>query len=355
MSCKSQLWTMSETVPVQDELALHETRYLMSRIREIPKKGYAFGHQDATAYGIHWQFDGTEVNSDVKQITGDLPGVIGFELGHLELGRSHNLDSVPFAHMKELIKRAHAQGMIVTVSWHPDNPGNGESAWDVSPVVYRLLEGGDLYPEFRLWMKRLSEFFLSLRDEQGRFIPVVFRPYHEMNGNWFWWGRTSCTPEEFKLLWKQTLTSLQREFQVHNLLYCYSSDAVRSKKEYLRYFPGVFDVDILGMDLYHKGSVEEYRELLDHNLSILADLGTEFDKPIAMTEGGLEKIPVEFWWTEVLHPQIERKPVSWALVWRNGSLDHHYAPFPGHCSEDDFRSYFTRPNVLFSKEVSRIK
>ncbi|MEL6917440.1 MAG: endoglucanase, partial [Bacteroidota bacterium] len=59
------------------------TQQLYKRIRSIAKKGYAFGHQDATAYGIHWKNDGNLYKSDVYDVVGDFPAVHGFEIGHI--------------------------------------------------------------------------------------------------------------------------------------------------------------------------------------------------------------------------------------------------------------------------------
>ncbi|WP_449436797.1 glycosyl hydrolase [Pedobacter steynii] len=38
----------------------------------------------------------------------------------------------------------------------------------------------------------------SLKAADGNLVPVIFRPYHEFDGDWFWWGKSHCTTDEFK-------------------------------------------------------------------------------------------------------------------------------------------------------------
>jgi len=354
VSCKSALQKSSTKIALADESADASTKYLLARINEISKMGYAFGHQDATAYGLDWKSDGNIYRSDVNEVSGDFPAVYGFELGHLELGHTQNLDSVNFGLMSNLIQRAHKEGGIITLSWHPDNPVTKQSAWDPSPAVTQVLKGGSLHPEYKAWLFKVANFLNDLKTKSGN-IPIVFRPYHEMNGSWFWWGKGSCTPEEFKMLWKETFELLTKTYGVHNLLYCYSTDAVNSEEEYLRYYPGDEYVDILGMDLYQHGTSKEYIEILNTNLSILARVAKEKNKPHALTEGGLNMVTVDDWWTQILDKNIVNKGLSWALFWRNAWPNHYYAPFKGQKSSDDFKKFKKLSHVLFLKDIKKIK
>ena len=84
-----------------------ETKALYESLKEIGQKGTLFGHQDAPAYGLNengsrW-IDETD-RSDVKTLIGQYPAVIGFDLGHIELGKSANLDEVPFDKMRGYIE-----------------------------------------------------------------------------------------------------------------------------------------------------------------------------------------------------------------------------------------------------------
>ncbi|UII76471.1 glycoside hydrolase family 26 protein [Flagellimonas sp. HMM57] len=355
MSCKSALQSSARHIELCDLNAHENARYLMARIQEIAKTGYAFGHQDATAYGIGWKNDGTLHKSDVNEVTGEFPGIYGFELGHVELGHAQNLDTVNFQLMGDLIKTAYENGGITTISWHPNNPTTRNSAWDTTSTISNILEGGILNPKFKGWLYRLAGFLNSLKTKSGKPIPVVFRPYHEMNGSWFWWGKKSCTPEQFKQLWRETFEVLTEDFEVHNLIYCYATDAVEDTTEYMNYYPGDGYVDMLGIDLYHKKTTEEYIQLLNENLDMLAEIAKEKQMPFALTEGGLEGVKVVDWWTEVLDKNISNKGLSWALMWRNASLNHYFAPFVGQKSSEDFIKFKNLPHVLFLKEIEKIR
>ena len=144
-----------------------QSEQLMERLQLLQQKGYMFGHQDDPFYGLTWEY--VADSSDVKNVCGDWPAVMGFELGGIEMGDAKNLDSVPFTKMREEIIKHHERGGIVTISWHPRNPmttieGGGNagqkfpegSAWDVtdSTVVRNILEGGEKHELFQTWMQR---------------------------------------------------------------------------------------------------------------------------------------------------------------------------------------------------------
>ena len=93
---------------------------LMERLDTLLQKGIMFGHQDDPFYGLTWEYQND--SSDVKNVCGDWPAVMGFELGGIEMGDAKNLDSVPFTKMREEIVKHYERGGIITISWHPRNP-----------------------------------------------------------------------------------------------------------------------------------------------------------------------------------------------------------------------------------------
>ena len=150
--------------PLAESGRTQRTENLLANLRDISYKGYLVGHQDATVYGVGWV--GDSCRSDVKSVCNDYPAVIGFDLGHLELGDSVNLDGVPFDRMKQEIIRQFDRGGMVTLSWHLDNPLTGGSAW-VKPdsltdqekqTVASVLEGGQCHEKFLGWLDTLAEF-----------------------------------------------------------------------------------------------------------------------------------------------------------------------------------------------------
>ncbi|WP_430908486.1 glycoside hydrolase family 26 protein [Maribacter sp. 2-571] len=329
------------------------TAELLRRLSEIPKKGYAFGHQDALSYGITWKNNGKKMKSDVALVCGKYPAVFGFELGNLEKALPNSIDSVNFDIMRKLIRKAYKKGGVVTLSWHPDNPVSNGNAWDITKAVPSLLPEGDRYDTLYEWTKNLAHFFRSLKDKKGKRIPVIFRPYHEMNGGWFWWGKGHCNAQEYQRLWRETHRLLVREFKVHNLLYCYSPNLLFRKKDYLTYYPGDAYVDMLGIDVYQHLTTGLFKRHLKKDLRTLQTVAKAKNKPYALTETGLEKVNTANWFTKVLHPLLKDSGICYALVWRNDSERHHYAPFPGHTSCDDFIRFSRLEEVLFLNDLKR--
>ena len=183
---------------------------LHKRLLKLQKRGIMIGHQDDPFYGTTWKWD--RGRSDVKEVCGDWPAVMGFELGNLELDSARNLDGVPFDRMREEIRNQYERGGISTISWHPTNPTTGKNAWDPSgrPVGKILTPMTTETETFDLWLNRVARFILSLKTSDGKPIPVIFRPWHEMSGGWFWWGKDSCTPEEYQKLYRRTIDHLRK-------------------------------------------------------------------------------------------------------------------------------------------------
>ena len=148
---------------------------------------------------------------------------------------------------------------------------------------------------------------------------------------------------------------LRDEKGLHNLLYAYSPDKFLSQEEYLDFYPGDDYVDILGVDDYHGLTNAETAKQTVRRLQILADIASEKDKISALSETGAEAIPIEDWWTNVLLKTIKTdektRSIAWVLVWRNANSKHHYAPYPGHSSADDFKKFKDDPFVLFEDEL----
>ena len=100
---------------------------LIARLQKLHQKGYMYGHQDDPFYGITWEWNTDR--SDTKELVGDYPAVMGFDLGGIEMGDEKNLDSVPFNRIREEIINHYYRGGIITISWHPRNPLTGSTAW----------------------------------------------------------------------------------------------------------------------------------------------------------------------------------------------------------------------------------
>lgn len=332
-----------------------ETENLLVNLKKVSSRGFMFGHHDDTNYGIGW--DGEEGRSDVESICGDYPAVISFDLGHIELGDTVSLDNVSFNKIRKEILKQYARGGLSSLSWHLRNPLTGGDAWDVSDttVVRSILPSGTNHEKFVGWVSRVSHFMNSLQTESGVKIPVLFRPWHEHTGSWFWWGEKLCTPEDYKALWRMTVDILRND-GVNNVLYAYSPGSEpQDTAQYLKRYPGDDLIDVIGFDTYQFDQTT-YLENMAKSLSIVDTIGKIHDKVIAITETGYEGIPDPKWWTGTLLPAIGDYPIAYVLVWRNARerITHFYAPYPGQVSAEDFVTFYNHPKTLFAADVNSL-
>jgi mannan endo-1,4-beta-mannosidase len=339
-----------------DKHATPETMQLYKKMLAFTSRGIMIGHQDDLAYGIGWQYPNGQ--SDVYRVIADYPAIFGWDLGHLELGSAYNLDSVAFADMMTFAKTVHQQGGINQYSWHCNNPLTGGSTWDTSNkgTVKSILPGGEKHEVYTDWLDKIAEFLLNLRDEDGNAIPVLFRPFHELEGDWFWWGKPYCSSDEFKELFRFTIDYLIKTKGVHNILIVYSNaDTFTDCHSFLDRYPGDDYIDIIGFDVYQspKKSNADFSDMVKHKLSILNEAAVKTGKLPAITEMGYEQIPDPKWWTEVLWPTIRRTGISYILFWRNAANrpNHYYMPYPGQISEKDFLEFYHYPETLFSSDL----
>jgi len=343
-----------------DKKATKETVNLFRSLYKLQNTGVMYGHQDDLMYGSSWWYE--KERSDTRDFTGDYPAVAGFELGHLELGHERSLDSVSFAQITEQIIAHYKRGGVITISWHPDNPltmkdpgsktrPQGGTAWDVSSrdVVASILPGGQNNKIFITWLDRLAAFFTGLKDDHGTPIPVIFRPYHEHSGSFFWWGKDICTDKEYIELWKYTVRYLRDKKNIHNILYAYNTDRVETIEQYMRGYPGDDIIDMLSLDMYDRG--EKFGLELDNALGFVTQEAVRRSKLTALSETGPGR-GMENWWSSVLLPVVTKYPVGYVLTWRHSYKSRFSMsggsgqPFP-----DDFMNFYKSPRTFFLKEI----
>jgi len=335
-----------------DPKATPEAVKLYQKMLKMESKGMMLGHQDAFAYGTRWYAQ--EGRSDVKDVCGDHPAIIGWELGHLELGDVYSLDSVYFDNIRKGIKYANKIGAINTISWHHRNALTGGTAWDVSSkkTVASILPGGEKHQLYLQYLDKLADFMLSLKTDQGKYIPILFRPYHEHTGSWFWWGKNLCSVDEYKALWRFTVNYLRNEKNIHHLLFSYSTDRFSTVDDYLERYPGDDLIDLLGFDLYDRGA--DYPAALSNCAKIVTQIAKEKGKIAAVTEAGGSITKNTEWWTKTLLETLHPYQLSYVLVWRNpfnSKPEIPFGPSKGCPSEKDFVKFYNDPKTFFLKEI----
>ncbi len=224
--------------------------------------------------------------TEIMTMTGETPGLISHEwedpLSSDGVARS--------ATQVALVQSHHAAGGINSVHRHPGNPVTGSfeqrydgttagSQYDLtgSPAL-NCLSGGSKRTEFLAWVDRLITFFNACVDGSGNPIPLIFRPWHELNGTFFWWGGTASTIQ----LWKDTVDRIKAA-GVQNVLFDWNNnfDPTPSLSSF---FPGVEYVDFISVDYYGSGATPTGLSAAETALNGLAS--ATIRRPIHIAELG---------------------------------------------------------------------
>ena len=276
-------------------------------------------------------------------------------------------------------------GGVMVFSWHMDQPycTNGfrqasyrfKSTGADRNVIRQILDGTggpcgtdtlerkDHRPPCanpREWYMRqlqdVAAFFKGLVDEEtGERIPVILRYGHEMDGSWFWWGRTWCTADEFRRFSRMTADYLRRECGDGQILFAYTPDRTwsdfgregDSDNTFLAYYPGDKYVDILGLDDYSIGqgndakAEQSFAETL-RKLRLMTAFAEAHGKVAAISEtGGLKKRD-DFW--QYVYRLMTADGVKLAFV---DTWSGCYGTIPDTpASEQDELAFARRPETL---------
>jgi len=360
-----------EPLRMVDPNATTESKNLYQNLYNFSGQGVMFGHQATLWYGYHWHADDLaegESRSDVKDVAGSYPAIYGWDIADF-LRAQYSDDEIEerMQQSVEWVRQGYERGGIITYAWHMSNPVTDDSFYDTRNAVYAIIPGGELHDKYRGILGKVAEFFHRIDP-----IPVIFRPFHEHNGDWFWWGRGIATEEEYIELWQFTVEYLRDEHGVNNLIWAFSPDRSRMdidnfKEDYMYGYPGDEYVDIIGLDNYwdlgHPSNdtpPEQQFEEFVRSLGYTVEIAEEKGKVAALTETGLEAIPDSTWWTDMMleglmSNEMVRK-ITYFQVWRNANYerenrDHYYAPFPGQASADNFVEFRNHPFVYFEDDL----
>lgn len=330
-----------------------------------------FGQQNAGHIGVSIDItDGTE--SDCKNLTGMHPAIVGVDTLSFQGYEGNYNDLIT------VVKNLRRQGVIITLSSHmPNFTLGGDEFYDYSPNITdgdcgrRILPGGDLNEKYNRFLDLIADFASACVDVEGEKIPMIFRPFHECNGDWFWWGKGFLEDDEYKTLFRYTIDYLMGQKGVDNLAVAYSPNGpVENSDGYLSRYPGDEYIDILGLDYYHdkphKGDGFYHR--LSESLDIIDDIAKERGMIAALTEIGYRSLETENgyfeglapmdntapeWFTETLDAITSTaggKSIAYMLVWANFSDTQFWIPF----ATEDFRHEMCDDFVKFAEDP-RIK
>jgi mannan endo-1,4-beta-mannosidase len=337
-----------------------------------------FNLTGVNADGTQWLATTTQLDrSDVTAIAGQHPIVMGLDAWDLAI-KPETWAPSPSVHAAAA-KHVHAQGGIVTMDWHMRGCAVDSFNAPGNEACLCKLANDDAFA--RTWL--LDGNYAKLADALIRHgldrIPIVFRPMHEHNGSWFWWGEPSwnCAAHvanpritgeaAYQRIYRTIVHYLRVERGLDNLLIAYSPDrfggagdaATTDAARYLTGYPGDEFVDVLGIDLYYRtestfaAQTTAFRGYLDTIEQLARDRG----KAAALTEVGNTQIATELesrWFSDHLLPLLRDSHLAYAMTWENRTSGpgQFWVPFVGHPGVPDFQAFAASSTTLFLGDVA---
>jgi mannan endo-1,4-beta-mannosidase len=346
-----------------DKQITDETASLLYNLQQSPEKRTLLGQHDGV-----WLDEKQNLNAYMANLSGTLPGIVSYDFMFIT-HRNNTKDSwyrKAEDNIREKIIACNKEGIYITLCWHYNDPYTGTTFYTKElpnnkfkkESFISILEEGENHELYKNDLRKIADFAASLRDQNGQLIPFIFRPFHEFDGNWFWWGADYNSPEEFKSVWKFTVHYLRDSLNVHNLLYAFSPDIkFDSQEQYLLRYPGDEYVDILGFDDYgdfkhDKKTVQKAKK----RIRIIAQLAEEKKKIAALTEVGyfIRKNKSDSKDVERLKNLLEvisemHHFLSYVVFWSNGTHDF-CVPQEGDPGEAIFAEFLQQPFFILNKE-----
>jgi hypothetical protein len=323
-------------------------------IRMTRQPAYMLGAFDNGYWGL-----GTTPNllADIATMTSKVPAIISHEW--VDPLASDAAAAGPA--QLQRIKDHYAAGGIVSIHHHPGNPvtgsfqqlptaeGTAGNQYDMtgSPVV-ACLAGGSRRTQFLAYVDRLIAFFQSCVDANGEPIPLIFRPWHENNGAFFWWTDTT-TPSNTAQLYRDTVDRIKAA-GVQNVLYDWNSN-FSPAPALGAFYPGLAYADFLSLDYYETGATPVGMASAE---GLLGGLGSAVNRrPLHLAEIGYSDgagTSSGLWNTRTGFYHRDRiSRSSHFLPWRNP-----HAPKPGDATQADFAAMVAEANCITRDRLSGV-
>ena len=349
-----------------DKNASTETVALFYNLRNLGKTKIIIGQQDA--FNSFYQNSGS---SDIKKTTGNDPSILGSDF--MFITDKDNPNNNWYVQQENKIiqdtKDAYAKGMINTFCWHLREPYNEKSFYSAdmtseqrTDAFKSLAPGGKFNDWYKKKLDKVASVVSNLKDTNGKQIPIIFRPFHEFDGNWFWWGANYCTAEEYISVYRFTVNYLRDTKNVHNILFAFSPDnSYTTPSSYLSRYPGDDYVDVLGMDNYgdfdNKGT--SGASLANSKLKLISDLAISKNKIAALTETGYRVTSttpaINNWFSTYLYDAITNNnlQIAYVMFWNNTSSGY-YVPTPGTSNVADFQNFTLKSKIILQNNISKM-
>ncbi|MFI6485906.1 glycosyl hydrolase [Nonomuraea sp. NPDC050663] len=265
-----------------------------------------------------------QYTQQVRDITGQYPGLWGGDL----MFRPEDV-----ANRQRVVDQAKlewANGSLVTLTWHvctPTGAGTCQFEGGVKTGISndqfsQIVTNGTALNT--AWKRRLDEVVPYLQQLKDAGVPVLFRPLHEMNEAWNWWGNRPG-PNGGARLYQITRDHLMSK-GLTNLIWVWNVQD-NPAGNWAAYYPGSSYVDVVSLDVWYKShpSQGDYQQMQ----SIAGS------KPIALAEMG--KVPN----ASLLDSQTRW---SYFMIWSE--------QLRGDNTNTEIQNAYFHPRVLNQGEVS---
>lgn len=185
--------------------------------------------------------------SYIEKVTGKEPALLGLDLMDYSPSR---VERGAVSRTVEAALEWHERGGIVALTWHWNAPTglevNNREWWSgfyteaTSFDLEKALSSPDS-EEYQLLLRDIDAIAVQLQRLQDAGVPILWRPLHEAEGGWFWWGAKGPGPAIE--LWKLLYHRLTDQHQIHNLIWVWNSISPE-------WYPGDDYVDIVSCDVY---------------------------------------------------------------------------------------------------------
>jgi mannan endo-1,4-beta-mannosidase len=277
------------TTQLSDPNASPQTQWLMNYlVSQYGEKTFS-GQQHSVSQNLAWPG-----NTYLSKSGGMIPAIRGSDFIEYSPTRLQH-GSNPRNETEQTIQWAQQTGGLVTMMWHWNAPADlvntpcgqncGSNDWPWWRGFYTQGTTFDLpaalanpqSEDYQLILRDIDAIAVQLEKFQDADIPVLWRPLHEAQGGWFWWGAHG--PDTFKDLWHLMHDRLTNVHGLHNLIWEYTSTGVND--DFLDWYPGDDVVDMIGADIYTDPSSSmsgEWYDLLEifngRKMIALSETGT---------------------------------------------------------------------------------
>jgi hypothetical protein len=293
-----------------------ETRAMMTWFAEIYGKKILSGQHDS---GRMRNGQSMELEY-ITNATGKLPALLSLDV--MDYTDKSPRRDTQHRLMRRAIDWQQNRHGVVQFCWHWRAPMQGPGFYtkETPFSIDRAVTPGT--PEHEATLKDMDMVAEELAVLRDAHVPVLWRPLHEANGRWFWWGAGG--PEPFKKLWWMMFENFTARHAFTNLVWVFSPGA---ETDLADWYPGDAFVDIIGVDHYP----------MDDNHRPAKDIFDELNrmgrgrKLVALGENG----PV---------PDIEqavREKAGWLFftTWSGSILFEK-------TTREQLRQYYNHPHVL---------